>query len=66
MEYRNIFPALDYRKQFAAAQVNLLQLIQDERIRKRMQQGLKKSNLPGAGNNSAPERIPSENSSHGN
>lgn len=49
MEYRNILPALDYRKQFSIAQVNLRQLIQEERIRKRMQHGLKKSNLPDPG-----------------
>lgn len=46
MEYRNILPALDYRKQFSIAQVNLMQLIQEERIRKRMQHGKgKRSNL---------------------
>lgn len=39
MEYRNILPALDYRKQFSIAQVNLMQLIQEERIRKRKQHG---------------------------
>lgn len=65
MEYRNIFPALDYRKQFSMAQVNLRQLIQEERIRKRMQHGLKKSNLPGSSHSSATEK-PHGNVGHGN